>query len=392
MASRDKGYYALVFGASGVSGWSLMQQCLIYPSPTTFSLVIGLTHRPLSGPSSYLPQSSGRLELYSGIDLRSHSLVSQLQKIPSISKVTHVYYTAYTGHGSSFDELKAANVEILKNALEAVTECCPDLQFWSLQTGGKAYGIEFTDHIDFKVPSKETDPRIPEPYASKIFYYPQTDLVAAASKDKSWGWAEIRPDVIVGFVPNGNAMNIAQALGLYLGFWRWKMGENTEVPFPGGKRAWTSKRTDTSQDILARGHLWVSAGADREKVDGKAFNVADGHVVAWQDIWDGICKYFGLTGVGPGNAKTEERKGAKWMLDHRDEWERFEEENGLKKGLAESTTWDFMDAIVAGAKVDRQYDLSRIRSVGFEDEVPTVSAYHIAFERESSPPLGVISG
>ena len=44
---------------------------------------------------------------------------------------------AYTGHGSGFQELKRANVEILKNALEVVEKLCPKLEFWTLQTGGK---------------------------------------------------------------------------------------------------------------------------------------------------------------------------------------------------------------------------------------------------------------
>jgi len=49
---------------------------------------------------------------------------------------------AYTGHGSDFQELKRANVEILENAVTAVEKLCPMLQFWTLQTGGKVQSCE----------------------------------------------------------------------------------------------------------------------------------------------------------------------------------------------------------------------------------------------------------
>jgi hypothetical protein len=45
--SSDK-KHALVFGASGISGWSILNQALTYPTPTTFSHITGLTNRPLT--------------------------------------------------------------------------------------------------------------------------------------------------------------------------------------------------------------------------------------------------------------------------------------------------------------------------------------------------------
>ena len=48
---------------------------------------------------------------------------------------------AYTGHGSDYQELKRANVQILENAVLAVDALCPKLQFWTLQTGGKVCAL-----------------------------------------------------------------------------------------------------------------------------------------------------------------------------------------------------------------------------------------------------------
>jgi hypothetical protein len=128
---------ALVFGASGVTGHGIIKTLLSYPTPTTFSRVIGLTNRPLSSATARLPEDE-RLELYSEINLlkREQSLL-QLQHIPGIQQVTHVYYAAYAGHGESFEELKRINNELLTNAIGGVEICCPALQFVTLNTGGK---------------------------------------------------------------------------------------------------------------------------------------------------------------------------------------------------------------------------------------------------------------
>lgn len=99
--------------------------------------MIGLTHRPLRRDVTQLPDDQ-RLELYSDLDLadRNKSLF-HLQHIPGIEHTTHVYFAAYTGHGSDFQELKRINVEILTNAVGGSEICCPNMRFFTLQTGGK---------------------------------------------------------------------------------------------------------------------------------------------------------------------------------------------------------------------------------------------------------------
>jgi hypothetical protein len=85
---------ALVFGASGITGWAIVKTALEYPTPTTFSRVIGLTNRPLSLEDSFLPKDP-RLSLKSGIDLSGDidSIVEALKAIEGIRATTHVYFT-----------------------------------------------------------------------------------------------------------------------------------------------------------------------------------------------------------------------------------------------------------------------------------------------------------
>lgn len=121
------------------------------------------------------------------------------------------------------------------------------------------------------------------------------------------------------------------------------------MPFPGPKfftdkagregeqenTAWTAKRCDTSQDILAKFHLYASI-MKPEAVHTRAFNVADGvpEVVSWETAWPRICTWFGLKGVPPDGTM---ESFATWMRERKDQLGKWEEEMGLKKGALEGT-------------------------------------------------------
>ncbi|PVH69083.1 hypothetical protein DL98DRAFT_598961 [Cadophora sp. DSE1049] len=124
--SSTKGLQALVFGASGITGWAITNSALCYPTSTTFSRVVGLTSRPLSLEGSYLPVDS-RLQLYSGLDLSkdAKTIAEYLKRVENISSITHVYFAAYVhrGWGDEDSEQKIKeNVEFIVNAVAAVEE------------------------------------------------------------------------------------------------------------------------------------------------------------------------------------------------------------------------------------------------------------------------------
>lgn len=93
-ALPTSGYNALIFGASGITGWAIVKTALEYPTATTFSRVIGLTNRPLTLEDSFLPPDP-RISLKSGVDLSGDvsSIVNSLKTIQDIGKTTHVYFT-----------------------------------------------------------------------------------------------------------------------------------------------------------------------------------------------------------------------------------------------------------------------------------------------------------
>ncbi|KAK3641828.1 hypothetical protein LTR56_011155 [Elasticomyces elasticus] len=368
-------YQALVFGASGITGYALLKELIVYPTPTTFSRVIGLTRRPLHGDVAQLPEDE-RIELYSDLDLtdREKSLF-HLQHIPGIEHTTHVFFAAYAGHNTEYQELKRVNCEILTNAVGACEIVCPNMQFFTLQTGGKAYGVEFSDKVPYNPPLSESLPRIPEPYASNIFYYNQYDIMTRASAGKPWYFCEIRPDAIVGFVPQNNAMNIAQALGLFLSLWKTIEGEGAAVPFPGSEEAWTALHTDTSQDILARFHIY--AASKPEQTAGRAFNVVDGPATNWQEVWPEICAYFGLHGAPPSSESPFSAQ--KWMEAHSSSWNEWMSTNGLKPDALSGTSWKFMQDVI-GIPFRRDYDATASRSIGFGETRKHSQGYIRTFE------------
>jgi len=87
---------ALVFGASGISGWSIARTCLKYPTPDTFSRVIACTLKPIEKKAFHLSnEDASRLEIHSGINLTTDvdKVTEKLKEIPDIEATTHVYYT-----------------------------------------------------------------------------------------------------------------------------------------------------------------------------------------------------------------------------------------------------------------------------------------------------------
>lgn len=145
-------------------GWACVKEALEFPTPSSFKKVTGLTNRPLSIEDSHLPKDE-RIQLVSGIDLTGtvdSVFDSMKQKIKDIDTVTHVIFTAYI-EKPDFESLRTVNTDLLKVAATAVDKVAPKLQAFVLQTGGKSYGVEFSDKLEIKPPLKESQPRIPKP-------------------------------------------------------------------------------------------------------------------------------------------------------------------------------------------------------------------------------------
>ncbi|KAL6408614.1 hypothetical protein AUP68_07558 [Ilyonectria robusta] len=367
---------ALILGSSGISGWGLLHECLSYPSTNTFSRVLGLSLRPITVEEARLPQDE-RLELHSGLDLTDKDqTLETLRAIPGIEHVTHIYYTAYAGHGGSPEKVVLTNTVMIDNALSAANTLCPKLDFFLLQTGGKGYGI--LGYGFPPAPWKEDLPRMPEPFASKIFNYKQFDKMVEHAGHGSWKWSESRASFLPGFVPRHNAMNIAQALGLYLSFYRSMNGAGVKCAFPGTQESWTAIHTDSSQDIVARLDIHISLSP--EQSHGRSFNVGDGESVTWEAKWPVLCRYFGLDGVGPSMQNNGEPQGIEWLMSEKAKWPAWIRENGLVDNALEAMHWDILQtSLLTTVRID--FDLGASREIGFQETKGPGEGYILAFDR-----------
>ncbi|KAL0934441.1 sirq protein [Colletotrichum truncatum] len=398
--------HALILGASGISGWSLLNQARNYPSATTFTRITGTTNRPLSLEQAQIP-ADPRLLIASGIDFTKslEEVVHSLKdKIPDVHTVTHAFFTGekQSYHGdydedveigaayiqtNDFQSLREKNTHLLDIAITAIDQVSPNLKAVILQTGGKGYGLEFPKELDIKVPLREDLPRIPEPWASNIFYYTQYDRLKQLSEGKSWTFSEIRPDGIVGFTPTINPMNMAQGIGIYLTIYRAVNGAGATVPFPGRDHGYYSRHSDTFQDILSRMEIFAAVNIDKCG-HGGVFNVANGKAVSWSQVWPGLCSHFGLVGEAP---VANSMKMEDFVKEHKDEWLALARKHGVNEKLVDQYGWGFLHFMLVDFDFDRHYDLSRSREVGFLEEIDTVKSYVLSWERmraaKQLPPL-----
>ncbi|KAF1990405.1 hypothetical protein K402DRAFT_348505 [Aulographum hederae CBS 113979] len=380
------GKSALIFGASGVTGWAFVNEILNdYPKKGVWDQVHALTNRPLKQEDSLWPKDP-RLNIVSGIDLLKGTQ-EELEKtiksqVKDVEKVTHVYYLAYKANKDLQQELEDA-VDMFKRSTIALDHLSPALEFVVLQTGAKMYGCHLlenhpTDYIH--VPLSEDQPRLKEPYHDMLFYHPQLDWITSYAASKKWNWCDTRPDIIIGFVPNQNFYSLATVLGIFLSLYRAVEGDGATCPFPGTNKSWVAKSNDSCSDMIARQTLHLSLNLPASQ-KGEGFNVADAKKPeSWETKWPKLCAYFGLKGTAPPKEPLEVRK---YISEHLDDWAKLEKEHGLKPGIADSdlTFKGFEYFLLTQFDFDRQYDMTKTYGTGFTEERSVMEAWGPVFDR-----------
>lgn len=274
---------------------------------------------------------------------------------------------------------------MFRRATTAIDNLSPALEFVVLQTGAKHYGCHLLHDRPaiMKPPLAETLPPLPSPYGENLFYNPQIAWMNEYSASKKWGWADTRPDIIIGFVPNQNFYSLGTVLGIYLSLRREIDGEGAECPFPGTAASWEALSIDSSSDMIARQTLHVSLTSPWKDRKGEAFNVADARQPScWRQKWPVLCEYFGLKGVKlPQDDPVEVRK---YIRDHIDVWNKMEKKYGLQSGHADSprTFPGFEYFLLTQFDTDRQYDMTKMYdAAGFTEERSTREAWGGVFDR-----------
>ncbi|KAH8196435.1 hypothetical protein TruAng_009395 [Truncatella angustata] len=356
--------HAVVFGASGLIGWSCVNQLLLkYPRKGSFEKVTAVTNRPVKLEESFWPTESTtpELRLVSGIDLaigdgRGVELAEQLKR-EGINGITHVYY---------FDVLNAP------------------LQFVVFPGGTRGYGI-YTPGGTFTPPLQEDMVRnLPSDYAKTVAYPVFREVLTEASKEKPWTWCEVCPDAIIGFTPNGSQFSLALHWAQYLSLYAHHHGRGARVPFPGIEAAYLANMTPVSAGILARFAIYASLNPDKCGA-GQLFNVGDSaEPTTFGHIWPRLAEWFGLVGDGPlsssSGTELEEKESlmpGEYIAKHRGTFDERRLGRAEKAGVSAGSLQ--LDSVGTWLTFDRQLSLDKLRSTGFEEERDVVEGWLEAF-------------
>jgi nucleoside-diphosphate-sugar epimerase len=258
----------LIAGATGLVGYAALKHFTRRPDQDVIALS-RRTPREMSG-ARFIP-----LDLTDSARCRA-----MLRGLPG---VTHLVYAALFELPGLVDGWRdgrqiATNDQMLRNLLEPLLEANPGLRHITLLQGTKAYGV----HVrPLTVPAREGRSELRD---QPNFYWAQEDYLKERQIGSSWHWTILRPVLIVGEAIGG-AMNLIPALGVYAALMRLR---GDVLPYPGGSPR-VAQAVDA--DLLARAIDWAGQSG---KARNETFNVTNGDVFVWENVWPAIAEAVGM--------------------------------------------------------------------------------------------------
>ncbi|WP_190817925.1 SDR family oxidoreductase [Saccharopolyspora pogona] len=336
---------ALVVGANGVIGRNLVEHLATLPDWE----VVGLSRRG--------GENNGRVR-YVAVDLLDPQ--DTRGKLRDLTGVTHVFYAAYQDR-PTWAELVPPNMAMLTNVVDAIEAAAPGLRHISLMQGYKVYGAHLGP---FKTPARENDarPMPPEFMASQQQFLEQRQV------GKAWTWTALRPSVVAGFAL-GNPMNLAMVIAVYAAISK-ELG--LPLRFPGKPGAYDSLLEMTDAGLLAKATVWA---ATSERADNQAFNINNGDLFRWRELWPKIAAHFGLDVADPLPMSLLDV-----MADKAPLWQEMVAKHDLKPHtFQEVSSWQFGDFVFSW-DYDMFADGSKARRFGFHEFVDTEAMFLEIFD------------
>ncbi|UUZ81165.1 SDR family oxidoreductase [Paenibacillus sp. P26] len=334
----------MVVGAQGVIGRNLID----YLKTLDDWEVIGLARRG--------GESAGNVR-YVAVDLLDRD--DSREKLSGLTQVTHIFYAAYQDR-PTWAELVPPNLAMLANVVETIEEVAPGLRHISLMQGYKVYG----GHLGpFKTPARETDAYFMPPE----FMFDQQTYLENRQKGKAWTWSGIRPSVVGGFAL-GNPLNLVTVIAVYA-----SISKELGIPlrFPGKPGAYDKPLEMTDAGLLARATVWA---ATDERCANQAFNINNGDLFRWSEMWPKIARYFELETAPPPPMSL-----STIMADKEPLWNAMAAKYGLTASYQEVSSWGFGDFVFSW-DYDMFADGSKARRFGFHEYVETESMFYNLFD------------
>lgn len=289
----------LIAGASGVVGAAAVDEFLAQGWE-----VVALSRRK---PEVESPRPFAHLS----VDLRDAAAARAA--LAGVSGVSHVVYAALFEKpgliaGWSEADQMDTNLAMLRNCLEPLLQASKSVQHVSLLQGTKAYGIHLHP---MPIPARERAPRD----AHANFYWLQEDYLTGLARQGGFTYSILRPQLIIGSA-YGVAMNLAPIIGAYAAITR---EEGEPFGFPGGvSYVWEA----VDARLLARVFAWA---ATAPSAAGQHFNVTNGDVFEWRNLWPAMAQVLGVT---PGPDRP--RSMAEYLPAKAGVWEALVKKRGLR--------------------------------------------------------------
>lgn len=340
---------ALVIGATGVTGTPMVEELLLAGWP-----VHAVSRR---APMLRAGVPAARLR-HVAVDLTDGAAAQRA--LGALGDVTHLFYCGN-------DPDPAVRLSLMQNVIDTVERHAPGLANVHLLQGTKYYGCHLGP---FKVPAQESDPRVP----GADFYYSEEDCVRDRQRGKRWSWTATRPHSVCGYA-RGNPLNLAVALGIY-GSLQKAIGGR--FAFPGAQACFDARFNVADSELLARASIWCSTtpGCGNE-----AFNVNNGDVFRWREIWPALAGFFGLEAAGPQSQRLPE-----FFAAHEADWQRLEAQHALAAfPYARLARWTQGDYHPPHSRFACEYDvvsdLQKARRHGFVEQVGSATMFLRLFAR-----------
>jgi len=326
---------ALVVGANGVVGRDLVGHLQALGDWD----VIGLSRRG--------GRDGGRLR-HIAVDLLDAD--DARRRLGGLTEVTHIFYAAFQDR-PTWAELVPPNLAMLVNVVDAVEPVAGGLRHISLMQGYKVYGAHLGP---FKTPARETDAGHMPPE----FNVDQQSFLERRQQGKSWTWSAIRPSMVGGSAL-GNPMNLALVIAVYA-----SVSKELGLPlrFPGKPGAYDSLLEMTDAGLLAKATVWA---ATDERGAGQAFNIANGDLFRWSEMWPALAGFFDIEVAPPLPMSLRTV-----MADKEPLWKEMTARYGLAHSYDEVSSWPFGD-FVFSLDYDMFADSSKSRRAGFHEYAET---------------------
>lgn len=266
------------------------------------------------------------------------------------ARAPHALYTAMVPYSKVSIEDVEPNIRMLRNIVLASDN--PALRHVHALAGTKWYGLHLGP---FTTPARESDPG----HLPPNFYFDQQNFLIAESARRGWSWSTSRPGVISG-VAVGMAPNLLSTIGAYAAICR-HLGRPFD--FPGKPGNYTALQEVTDAKLLAQAVFWM---CEAPEARNQAFNVTNGDLFRWEQLWPGLAAHFGLE-LG----RVRHFSLVQWMSDKAGVWDEIVQAHGLQPlAIDRVASWGFADFCL-GWDYDVISSTTKIRNAGFGAIVDT---------------------